>query len=375
MPVTRRTLMASVAGLTTGAGLLPFASQAAPEGGTLRAAMTGFTLINTLDPGKAAANPEFFVIWGMFNTLVKFDADMRIVGDLAQSWSNPDPTTWEFKLRPGVKFHDGSDLTAEDVAFTFQRIADEGFASPVRRKMAIVTSGAAVDPLLVRFTTAAPFAPLLTYLTNTRSSTQIVCKKAVQAMGNEQYARAPVGSGPWKLTEWRPNEKLTFAAHSQYFEPGLPKAAALDVLLIRDDSSAINALAAGGLEFVNAVPYGDTERVKRLPNVTFLSRPGMNARFVHLNIQRISAARCRCRWTAAPSCRRWCSARRCRPRAISRPRSPGPTTSSRALTPSTIPRRRRRSWRSRSTGRARRRWCTASPTPGGSACPRCSWTW
>ena len=285
MPFGRRTLLSGAAGLSA-AGLLPLASQAAPDGGPLRAAMAGFTLINTLDPGKAAVNPEFFIIWGVFNSLVKFDQDMKVVGDLAASWTNPAPDTWEFKLRPGVKFHDGSDLTAEDVVFTFARIADEKFASPVRKKMAVVTAVTAVDPLTVRFTTATPFAPLLTYLTNTRTSTQIVCKKAVQAMGDEQYGRTPVGSGPWKLVEWRPNEKLGFAAHTGYFEPGLPKAAALDVLLIRDDSSAINALASGGVEFVNAVPYGDTERVKRMPNISFLSRPGMNARFVHLNIQR-----------------------------------------------------------------------------------------
>jgi peptide/nickel transport system substrate-binding protein len=283
--IGRRTLLGGVAtlGAATG-GLLPYAAIAADT--PLRAALTGFTLINSLDPGKAAANPEFFIIWGMFNTLVKFDANMKVVGDLAESWSNPDPTTWEFKLRQGVKFHDGSELTADDVVFTFQRIADEKFASPVRKKMATVKEVIAVNPYLVRLKTEVPFAPLITYLTNTRTSTQIVCKKAVLAMGDEQYGRTPVGSGPWKLTEWRPNEKLSFLAHKEYFEPGLPKSPALDVLLIRDDSSAINALAAGGLEFVNAVPYGDTERVKRMPNIDFSSMPGLNARFVHLNIQR-----------------------------------------------------------------------------------------
>lgn len=285
MNIGRRPLLSGLATISA-AGLLPFTSAKAAGGAPLRAAMTGFTLINSLDPGKAAANPEFFIIWGMFNTLVKFDANMKVVGDLAESWTNPEPTTWEFHLRPGIKFHDGSDLTAEDVVFTFERIADEKFGSPVRKKMAPVTSVTAINPTTVQFKTDKPFAPLLTYLTNTRTSTQIVCKKAVLAMGNEQYGRAPIGSGPWKLTEWRPNEKLIFAAHTDYFEKGLPKSPILEVLLIKDDSSAINALAAGGLEFVNAVPYGDSERVKRMPGIDFSSMPGLNARFVHLNIQR-----------------------------------------------------------------------------------------
>ena len=284
MPFGRRTMLTGLAGLSA-PGLLGYA-EAAPTGSPLRAAMTGFTTINTLDPGKAAVNPEFFVIWGLFNTLVKFDANMTVVGDLAETWTNPDPTTWEFKLRRGVKFHDGSEMTAEDVVFTFSRLADEKFASPVRKKMAEVTDVSAADPYTVRIKTAKPFAPLITYLTNTRTSTQIVCKKAVQAMGDEAYARNPVGTGPWKLTEWRPNERLSFTAHTEYFEPGLPRSPALEVLLIKEDSSAVNALAAGGLEFVNAVPYGDTERLKRTPAVEFSSMPGLNARFVHLNIQR-----------------------------------------------------------------------------------------
>src|SRR5579862_6310827 len=96
---------ASAALMTTG-GLRRHAYSATTGGKTLRAAMAGFSVINTLEPTKAAVNPEFYLIWGMFNTLVKFDANMKIVPDLATSWSNPDATTWEFKLRKGVKFHD-----------------------------------------------------------------------------------------------------------------------------------------------------------------------------------------------------------------------------------------------------------------------------
>jgi peptide/nickel transport system substrate-binding protein len=288
MSLARRTVLAGLSGLAAvnaaSGGLLSFAHANAADGKTLRAAMTGFSAINTLDPGKAAINPEFFIIWGVFNTLVKFDANMKVSGDLASSWTNPDPTTWVFKLKPGVKFHDGSELTAEDVVFTFQRLADEKFGSPVRKKMAPVTEVKALDPLTVQIKTDKPFSPLITYLTNTRTSTQIVCKKAVLAMGDEQYGRTPVGTGPWKLTEWRPNESLTFAAHTGYFESGLPKSGALQVLLIKDDASAINALAAGGLEFVNAVPYGETERLQHMPGVTFSSMPGLNARFAALNI-------------------------------------------------------------------------------------------
>jgi peptide/nickel transport system substrate-binding protein len=291
MPIGRRGVLTGIAGAMAAAsplriGLRSYAYAAGSADQTLRAAMTGFTAINTLDPGKAAINPEFFIIWGIFNTLVKLDAQMKILPDLAESWTNPDPTTWEFKLRKGVKFHDGSELTAEDVVFTFQRIADEKFGSPVRKKMSPVTEVTALDPYTVRFKTDKPFAPLLTYLTNTRTSTQIVCKKAVQQMGDEQYGRTPVGTGPWKLKEWRPNERLTFVAHTEYFERGLPRCGALEVPLIKDDASAVNALAADGLEFVNAVSFGDTDRIKKMQTVVFSSMPGLNARFTAVNILR-----------------------------------------------------------------------------------------
>src|SRR4029077_10466299 len=179
----RRHLLTGIAGAVATnaapAGLGQYAYAAVANGQTLRAALTGFSVMNTLDPGKAAVNPEFFIIWGMFNTLVKFDAGMKVVGDLAESWTNPDPTTWEFRLRKGVRFHDGSEMTADDVVFTFERIADEKFGSPVRKRMATVTQVVALDPYTVRLKTDQPFAPLLSALTNTRTSTQIVCKKAV----------------------------------------------------------------------------------------------------------------------------------------------------------------------------------------------------
>lgn len=91
------------------------------RGGTLRAALLGFGVVNTLDPQKAGLNSDFFVLTTMFNTLVKFDGQMKIVPDLAESWTNPNPTTFEFKLRKGVKFHDGTEMTSDDVKFTLER--------------------------------------------------------------------------------------------------------------------------------------------------------------------------------------------------------------------------------------------------------------
>ncbi|MFC7556887.1 ABC transporter substrate-binding protein [Pseudoroseomonas wenyumeiae] len=122
----------------------------------LRAAIAGYNVINTLDPAVATLIPEYYVIWGLYNGLLKFDAQMRLVPDLAESFRVADDGVLEFRLRAGVKFHDGSDLTADDVKFTIERLLDEKTQSPNRSKVSAISAIEVPDPLTVRLRTAAP---------------------------------------------------------------------------------------------------------------------------------------------------------------------------------------------------------------------------
>ena len=164
---SRRTILKGIGSLA----LLPGVGigQALAASDTLRAGITGFSVINTLDPGKASLIPEYYVIWSVYNGLLTFDDKMKIVPDLAESYRTTDEGALEFKLRSGVKFHDGSILTAEDVKFSLERILDPQFASPNRSKMAEIDRIEILDPLTLRIYTKRPFAPLLTFLTNTRN--------------------------------------------------------------------------------------------------------------------------------------------------------------------------------------------------------------
>lgn len=280
--LTRRDTIRLIAAGAAGGALLPRPAHAAGE--TLRAAIAGFNTINTLDPGKASLNPEFFIIYGVFNGLLKFDADMKIVPDLAESVHVLDPTTLEFKLHPAIAFHDSSMLTADDVKFTIERIADPKFNSPSLGKVSQITDVQVVDTLTVRIHTKAPFAPLLTYLTNIRSGTQIVPRAVVQAMGDEAFGRRPVGTGPMVLKDWKSTDSVQLAAHPKYFR-GAPAIGGAYCPLIAEESSGMTALLGHQVDFSSSAPFSAVPTLKQRSDVHLYSRPGLNTRFVSLNIR------------------------------------------------------------------------------------------
>jgi hypothetical protein len=125
--------------------------------GTLRVAV-GSTL-NTLDPAKTTIGDEYIFVHLVFNGLTRIDPDLTIKPDLAVSWSvSDDLRVWTFKLREGVKFHNGKPFSAEDVVATMSRILDPATGSRARANIAMVEKVEAVEPLAVRFTLSIPYA-------------------------------------------------------------------------------------------------------------------------------------------------------------------------------------------------------------------------
>ena len=120
--------------------------------------------ISNLDPHRINDVYSANVVRQVYNGLVQMDDMIRIKGDLAESWENPDAKTWIFHLRKGVKFHNGEELTASDVKFTIERILDQKTASPGAVHVKEIASVEASDPHTVKITTKNPFAPLLSSL-------------------------------------------------------------------------------------------------------------------------------------------------------------------------------------------------------------------
>lgn len=283
--VRRRTVLragAAIAATALGPG---GARLALAQGGkTLRAGIAGYNVINTLDPGKASLIPEFYVIWALYNGLVKFDAKMNVVPDLAERFNVTGDGTLEIKLRQGIKFHDGASCTTDDVKFSLERILDEKFASPNRSKVSAIDKIEIVDPLTLRIHTKEPFAPLLTFLANARTGTQILPRLAVQAAG-DNFGKRPIGTGAYALKEWRPGERLTLTAFEGYFG-GPPKIATVDMPLIAEESSGVTALLGGQLDLTSTAPFADVPTLSSNPQIRVLKQAGLNCRYFQLNTRK-----------------------------------------------------------------------------------------
>jgi peptide/nickel transport system substrate-binding protein len=264
--------------------MLPRVAMAQKRGGVLRASLLGFGVVNTLDPQKAALNSDFWVLATAFNTLVKFDGNMNIVPDLAESWSNPNPTTYQFNLRKGVKFHDGTELTAEDVKFTLDRVRADNIGSPNKAKFVVVDQVDAIGKHQVRIKTKEPYAPLLAFLTNTTSGSQIVSNRAILKMGETAFARAPVGTGAFKVVDWKQGEKIVFTAHKEYFEKGLPYLDGVEIILIPEETSGITAILGNQIDIASTAPFADVPKLEKTPGIVVKKSPGLNIRFTAMNL-------------------------------------------------------------------------------------------
>ncbi|WP_071946420.1 ABC transporter substrate-binding protein [Halomonas aestuarii] len=285
--MSRRTLLkAGAAG-----GLLAmtpaWASKAFAETGCseLTAAITGFTTINTLDPSQATLIPEFYVLWGVFNSLVKFNEDMEIVPDLAESYEIVSPTVLRFKLRDGIKFHDGHDVTAEDVKFSLERTMDESQGSPHRTKFEAVSEIKVLDRLEIEIVTREPFAPMLSYLTNTRTGSQIVPKHLLENGTPDDFSTSPVGTGAYRVTNMEAGASVTLESFNEYFVADQPKIPKINIPLISEESAGVTALLGGNVDITSTAPFSDVKNLKDDSRVQVLSSPGVNTRFISLNTQ------------------------------------------------------------------------------------------
>jgi peptide/nickel transport system substrate-binding protein len=185
-------------------------------------------------------------------------------GDLAESWQQTSETTYVFKLRKGVRFHakppvNGRELTAEDVRYTFERTLSETGSTNASMYRSIAKIEA-LDRYTVRFTLKEPFAWFLDHVANPMAG-GIVARECVEKFGDLKKPEAVIGTGPWMLDSYKPNQSLTLVRNPHYFVPGLPYIDRVEMIVDEDNASRIAAFLAGkydlGWEFPGTINRSD----------------------------------------------------------------------------------------------------------------------
>lgn len=214
-----------------------------------------------MDPGflREAAT----VVDNIFDTLVMRDKDMQLVPGLAESWTAVNDTTWEFKLRRGVKFHDGEDFNADAVKFTIDRILDPAAKSPTLSYIRTISGVEVVDPYTVRITTNGPDPLLPTRMS--RYPAYIVPPAYVKQVGNDVFASKPVGTGAYKFVEFVPDQHVILEANPDYWR-GAPSIGRVIWRAIPDGTARLTALATGEVDLIENVPVDLAPMVSESPD-------------------------------------------------------------------------------------------------------------
>lgn len=244
----------------------------------------------TLDPHDATDGFSVNNTSNAFDTLVRFRPDTtQVEPSLAESWTvSADGLVWTFKLRRGVRFHDGTPFNSEAVVFNYQRQADakhpyhHGAFEYAGFTFQNVKSVTAVDAQTVRFTLSARFAPFITNMA--MFSTGIASPTAIRKFGKD-FFKNPVGTGPFKFVEWVQKDHVTWEANREYWA-GRPCVDRLIVRGIPDNTVRLLEMERGTVHMMDQVNPPDYDRIRRNQNLALFTGPGLNVGYVAMNVEK-----------------------------------------------------------------------------------------
>ncbi len=220
----------------------------------------------------------------IFDKLIRQDNRQKLQPGLAVSWTPVSDKIWEFKLRKGVKFHDGSPFTAEDVKFTLERIPNvpnspssfTGFVSTIKNIDI-------VDANTIRFTTEQP-SPLLP---RQLAAFTIISKKNAEGASTADFnsGKAAIGTGPYSLVKWDRGDKITYKRNDAYWGEKLP----WDEIVVRpitNDGTRVAALKSGDVDLINFVPPADVKHLEKDSKIHLSESPSTRLIYLHLDSDR-----------------------------------------------------------------------------------------
>jgi peptide/nickel transport system substrate-binding protein len=194
-----------------------------------------------LDPTTVNAFSSFDFTSLIYTGLLRWSAEMKVEPDLALGYEQPDPKTYVFKLRQGVKFHNGQDFSAEDVKYTFDRILDPATGSRLKALYSSVESVTVVDPLTVRFSLNATDAAFLSNLASNPNG-------AIVPKGVGELNTKPVGTGPFVFESYQPNQQFSLTANANYYEKGQPHLSKVVFKFYKDQATLSSALRSRAID-------------------------------------------------------------------------------------------------------------------------------
>src|ERR1700676_1545047 len=204
------------------------------------------------------------VMYALHDAMVKPMPGQPLAPSLAESWTaSEDGLTYEFVLRKGAKFHNGDDVTAEDVKFSFERYRGTAHTMLKERVAAIETP----DPRHVRFQLKHPWPDFLTYYVDATGAGWIVPKKYVERVGDEGYKKAPVGAGPYRFVSFTPGVELVLEAFDQYWRK-TPSVKRLVMRVMPDESTRLAALKSGEIDIAYSIRGELGEELVKSPGLT-----------------------------------------------------------------------------------------------------------
>ncbi|MBA2776301.1 MAG: ABC transporter substrate-binding protein [Chloroflexia bacterium] len=257
------------------------------QGGTLR---WGFGLgqIPTLDPAQVNLGiVAGELLSNLFSGLVQFDEELGIIADLAEEWAvSEDGLVYTFTLRPGLTFHNGDTLTANDFIYTYERTINPDFASPQANKLALITDIQAPDDTTLVITQSAPNAPFLAVACSRGPGRALapISKRAVDEMGDDQFGLAPIGCGPFMIDPETVEVGGGFEMNAfEGWYGGRPPLDKVVVQLVAEASTLVSALEAGDVDMVDIVPLIGYDQLAANDELTLVEAAGTNWEALTMN--------------------------------------------------------------------------------------------
>lgn len=233
--------------------------------------------IVSLDPSGQNDVVSQLVVDCMYNRLFSLDENLELYPDLAESYENPTPEEWKIKIKEGVKFHDGTEMTSEDVKASLDKAREE---DTVKHVLAEIENIEIVDKYTVLITTKDAYAPFLNTLAHFGAS--IVPKAYLESGDNFQN---PIGSGPFKYVDRVLGDKVTVERFDDYFdEEGKAKTKTLVFRAIPEGTSRTIALETGEVDAVSALETIDYDRVKENEKLALYEKPSNSVVYLGLNV-------------------------------------------------------------------------------------------